>query len=123
MKVVMRTPLLRQVKRVLRKLRGGSVDAPKTSSPAQLAGLPVFAEVRQELLVRGDQATLLDPVLIELAAAQPAADRHVLLKSLLSRHPKPHQVNYLLGQEEYRRGVAEMAAYPTYVLMDISNIC
>jgi MoaA/NifB/PqqE/SkfB family radical SAM enzyme len=96
---------------------------PRTEKLAKFARLPVFAEVRQELLARGERAEVIDPLLDQVAVAAPTADRYEILKALLPRHPRPNQVNYLLGQEEFRRGVAEMTAYPSYLLMDISNIC
>jgi MoaA/NifB/PqqE/SkfB family radical SAM enzyme len=84
---------------------------------------PVAIELRQDLVARGEKTADIDPLLHEMEEAGHIVDRYQLLQSLMPVHPRPHQMNYLLGQEEYKRGVAEMTAYPAYVLMDISNIC
>jgi len=84
---------------------------------------PITIQLRKDLLQRGDQAPTVDTLLVEAEKSLPVLDRFEVLKELLASHPQPHQVNYLLGQEEAKRGSAVMTAYPPYVLMDISNIC
>ncbi len=84
---------------------------------------PVFKEIRRGLVAHGEVPGLLDPLLVQMEALSPTLGRYDALKALLQKHPRPHQVNYLLGQEEYKQGTEVMTAFPTHVLMDISNIC
>ncbi|MCI0380654.1 MAG: radical SAM protein [Gemmataceae bacterium] len=119
----MTTGLLRLAKTVVNKLTRPLFartphavdDCPLTHGTTQ--------QLWQDLIARGESPATITPHLLQLERESPDFGRYQALRTLHARVAQPHQVNYLLAQEEFQRGAAEMTAYPTYVLMDISNIC
>jgi sulfatase maturation enzyme AslB (radical SAM superfamily) len=118
----MKNVLVRTARQWAGKLLKGRQSLPETRDCGPCTN-PVTIGLRQELLARGQGPASIDPWLLQVEKQAQVLDRYDVLQRLTRLHPEPHQINYLLGQEEYLRGVAEMTAYPAYVLMDISNIC
>jgi MoaA/NifB/PqqE/SkfB family radical SAM enzyme len=110
----------------MRKAAGmirGAVLKPFMRSGKYPGKNPVANSVREELVGLGDNGKIVDELLLRIERGEKPIDRYNVLKKLHQVHPRPYLVNYLLGQEESKGGVEVMAAYPAYVLMDISNIC
>lgn len=91
--------------------------------PERVLREPAAREVAASLLALGDRPEDAIPLLRELDQQGEAADARKILIHLLERHPRPHNANRLLANDEMARGSTELVSLPVNVWMDLSNVC